>query len=256
MGNLPATDHNSHRMCTQHASQFLSRFPFEVYAFLTRHGELPPLRADCRSADHWLTQTSRACPRTGGRRILHTLLGRPIQLNCSQDNGIVLFLCARDTMAKAQVPESLLKKRQRDEAWATKKASAAAEAKTKAKSNRKLIFKKAEVYVKEYRQQVRGRAASLRSTRSLTERQHRAYSPPCCMIWLVTSAVSLACEIAARENKLFSRSTVCPRRSCSLVPSIQTKRGQQHALEHRYWARLEVALRLGQRAASSQSASN
>ena len=53
------------------------------------------------------------------------------------------------------VPESLLKKRQRDEAWATAKASAAAAAKVKAKANRKVIFKRAESYVKEYRSQVR-----------------------------------------------------------------------------------------------------
>ena len=58
-------------------------------------------------------------------------------------------------MAEGKVPESLLKKRQRDEGWAAKKASAASEAKTKSKENRKLIFKKAEAYVKEYRQQVR-----------------------------------------------------------------------------------------------------
>lgn len=66
-------------------------------------------------------------------------------------------------MAKAQVPESLLKKRQRDEAWATKKASAAAEAKSKSKENRKLIFKKAEQYVKEYRQQACAAPARLQA---------------------------------------------------------------------------------------------
>jgi hypothetical protein len=58
-------------------------------------------------------------------------------------------------MAEGKVPESLLKKRQRDEGWAAKKATAASEAKKKAKDSRKLIFKKAEAYVKEYRQQVR-----------------------------------------------------------------------------------------------------
>lgn len=57
-------------------------------------------------------------------------------------------------MAK-EVPESLLKKRQRDEQWATQKAAAKTEARKKAKENRKVIFKKAEAYVKEYRQQVR-----------------------------------------------------------------------------------------------------
>lgn len=56
------------------------------------------------------------------------------------------------------VPESLLKKRQRDEQWATQKASAAADAKAKSKANRKVIFKRAESYVKEYRSQVRADA--------------------------------------------------------------------------------------------------
>jgi large subunit ribosomal protein L7e len=58
-------------------------------------------------------------------------------------------------MVDAKVPESLLKKRQRDEQWRTKKAAAAAEARTKSKEKRRVIFKKAEAYVKEYRQQVR-----------------------------------------------------------------------------------------------------
>ena len=57
-------------------------------------------------------------------------------------------------MAK-DVPESLLKKRQRDEQWATQRAADRTEARKKAKENRKVIFKKAEAYVKEYRQQVR-----------------------------------------------------------------------------------------------------
>jgi Ribosomal L30 N-terminal domain len=60
-------------------------------------------------------------------------------------------------MVDSKVPESLLKKRQRDDQWRTKKAAAAAEAKTKSKETRKVIFKKAEAYVKEYRQQVRER---------------------------------------------------------------------------------------------------
>eukprot|EP00271_Cylindrocystis_brebissonii_P017299 TRINITY_DN4441_c0_g1_i1.p1 TRINITY_DN4441_c0_g1~~TRINITY_DN4441_c0_g1_i1.p1 ORF type:complete len:258 (-),score=71.79 TRINITY_DN4441_c0_g1_i1:273-1010(-) len=51
------------------------------------------------------------------------------------------------------VPESLLKKRRRDEQWAEERASQLLQAKTKAKENRKVIFKRAEQYIKEYRQQ-------------------------------------------------------------------------------------------------------
>jgi hypothetical protein len=55
-------------------------------------------------------------------------------------------------------PFAVLKKRKRDEDWATKKAAAATEAKAKAVATRKEIFKRAEQYVKEYRTQV-GRCA-------------------------------------------------------------------------------------------------
>ena len=57
-------------------------------------------------------------------------------------------------MAPGQVPETVLKKRKRDEEWAAKKASSVTEGKKKAKAGRKDIFKRAEQYVKEYRQQV------------------------------------------------------------------------------------------------------
>ena len=57
--------------------------------------------------------------------------------------------------AAGGVPESVLKKRKRDEDWATKKAAAVTEAKKKSKDKRKDIFKRAEKYVKEYRDQVR-----------------------------------------------------------------------------------------------------
>lgn len=53
------------------------------------------------------------------------------------------------------VPESVLKKRKRDEDWAAKKAANASEAKKKSRDQRKEIFKRAENYVKEYRDQVR-----------------------------------------------------------------------------------------------------
>ncbi|KAK9838146.1 hypothetical protein WJX81_004043 [Elliptochloris bilobata] len=49
------------------------------------------------------------------------------------------------------VPETVLKKRKRDEEWATKKAAQQLEAKKKARESRKEIFKRAEQYVKEYR---------------------------------------------------------------------------------------------------------
>ncbi|KAG7668505.1 hypothetical protein Ndes2526B_g03863 [Nannochloris sp. 'desiccata'] len=56
-------------------------------------------------------------------------------------------------MAPAAVPESVLRKRRRDDDWAAKRAAAGAEAKTKATGQRKEIFKRAEQYVKEYRQE-------------------------------------------------------------------------------------------------------
>jgi large subunit ribosomal protein L7e len=52
-----------------------------------------------------------------------------------------------------KVPESVLKKRKRDEDWAAKKTAAALAAKKAAKDKRKTIFKRAEQYVKEYRDQ-------------------------------------------------------------------------------------------------------
>ena len=55
---------------------------------------------------------------------------------------------------KGQVPETVLKKRKRNEDWAAKKAAAIVDAKKKSKTTRKEIFKRAEQYVKEYRDQV------------------------------------------------------------------------------------------------------
>jgi len=49
------------------------------------------------------------------------------------------------------VPESILKKRKRDEDWSAKKLEATEAAKKKAKASRATIFKRAEQYVKEYR---------------------------------------------------------------------------------------------------------
>ena len=53
------------------------------------------------------------------------------------------------------VPETILKKRKRDEEWAAKKAAKSSETRKYAKEKRSVIFKKAEQYVKEYRQQAR-----------------------------------------------------------------------------------------------------
>ena len=50
------------------------------------------------------------------------------------------------------VPESVLKKRNRAETWATEKASKALAARKEARAKRNTIFKRAESYVKEYRQ--------------------------------------------------------------------------------------------------------
>eukprot|EP00884_Botryococcus_braunii_P021925 jgi/Botrbrau1/8416/Bobra.0237s0036.1 len=54
-------------------------------------------------------------------------------------------------MAPSAVPESLLKKRKRDEEWAAKRAQEAQAKKETRKLQRKDIFKRAEKYVQEYR---------------------------------------------------------------------------------------------------------
>ena len=66
------------------------------------------------------------------------------------------------------VPESILKKRKRNDEWAVKKAAAADVAKKEAKAKRKVIFKRAEQYVKEYRDQVRGPPAWMEGAASFT----------------------------------------------------------------------------------------
>eukprot|EP00244_Chara_vulgaris_P015133 TRINITY_DN9_c0_g1_i2.p1 TRINITY_DN9_c0_g1~~TRINITY_DN9_c0_g1_i2.p1 ORF type:complete len:250 (-),score=65.66 TRINITY_DN9_c0_g1_i2:636-1385(-) len=53
----------------------------------------------------------------------------------------------------AVVPESVLKKRKRDEAWAKGRAEELREKRSKYKKNRVVIFKRAEQYIKEYRAQ-------------------------------------------------------------------------------------------------------
>lgn len=55
----------------------------------------------------------------------------------------------------APVPELLAKKAKRDEAWQAQRQAAALEARKKARAQRREIFKRAEQYVNEYRQQVK-----------------------------------------------------------------------------------------------------
>jgi hypothetical protein len=54
------------------------------------------------------------------------------------------------------VPETLLKKRKRDEEWASARKQQLEAARSKNAKNRQLIFKRAEQYIKEYRSQVWG----------------------------------------------------------------------------------------------------
>ncbi|KAL3692692.1 hypothetical protein R1sor_006343 [Riccia sorocarpa] len=58
-----------------------------------------------------------------------------------------------EAAAAPTVPESVLKKRKRDEQWAISRKEQQTAAKTKNRENRKIIFKRADQYVKEYRQQ-------------------------------------------------------------------------------------------------------
>jgi large subunit ribosomal protein L7e len=57
--------------------------------------------------------------------------------------------------AAPTVPETLLKKRKRDEQWASIRKQQLEVSRTKNVKNRQLIFKRAEQYIKEYRSQVR-----------------------------------------------------------------------------------------------------
>ena len=63
-------------------------------------------------------------------------------------------MSSADGSPVAVVPESVLKKRKRDEQWSLARKEQAEEAKLKSIQNRKVIFKRAEQYIKQYRQQV------------------------------------------------------------------------------------------------------
>mgnify|MGYP002775593235 FL=1 len=54
----------------------------------------------------------------------------------------------------ATVPESVLKKRKRDDQWSLTRKQKAEETKSNSAANRKGVFKRAEQFIKEYRQQV------------------------------------------------------------------------------------------------------
>ena len=58
-------------------------------------------------------------------------------------------------MSSSLVPESVLKKRKRDEQWAKNRAEILEKDAVKAKENKEIIFKRAEQYITEYRQQVK-----------------------------------------------------------------------------------------------------
>ena len=65
-----------------------------------------------------------------------------------------ISMSSADGSPVAVVPESVLKKRKRDEQWTLARKEQAEEAKLKSIQNRKVIFKRAEQYIKLYRQQV------------------------------------------------------------------------------------------------------
>ena len=71
--------------------------------------------------------------------------------------------------APATVPETLLKKRKRDEQWAAAKAEEVASAKTRNAKNRTLIFKRAQQYQEEYEQQVSGVRSDVRNMRRILQ---------------------------------------------------------------------------------------
>lgn len=83
-------------------------------------------------------------------------------------------------ISQPAVPETALKRRKRDEAWAAKKATADAEAAAAGKKNSEEIFKRAEKYVKEYRDQVRlGENAHTSREAHPTRCSRHDATPPC-----------------------------------------------------------------------------
>jgi large subunit ribosomal protein L7e len=76
-------------------------------------------------------------------------------------------------MSSGVVPELLVKKRRRDEQWAAERAAAAVEGRKHAKASRKEMFKRAEQYVKEYRQQASAGAGARMSSQRKEGRRER-----------------------------------------------------------------------------------
>eukprot|EP00965_Chrysotila_dentata_P186192 6148446-Pleurochrysis_carterae.AAC.1 len=80
-------------------------------------------------------------------------------ITVSQHDSSVLFVIgvsgslieAVKRSARVAVPESVLKKRKRAEKWQSEKETAAKAAEGEAKKKKEEIFKRAEAYVKEYR---------------------------------------------------------------------------------------------------------
>ena len=67
---------------------------------------------------------------------------------------VAIRMSSAEASPAVNVPESVLKKRKRDEQWSLAHAKEVEEAKCKSIANRKIIFKRAEKYIKEYNQQV------------------------------------------------------------------------------------------------------
>ena len=92
-------------------------------------------------------------PRSRRRDARSPLASRPaFRRTMAFADAVALLL---PMISQPAVPETALKRRKRDEAWAAKKATADAEAAAASKKNSEEIFKRAEKYVKEYRDQVR-----------------------------------------------------------------------------------------------------
>ncbi|KAJ4718756.1 putative 60S ribosomal protein L7 [Melia azedarach] len=69
------------------------------------------------------------------------------------DFGLFIIIEMGEVEAKVVVPESVLKKRKRNEEWALAKKQELDAAKKKKAENRKLIFNRAKLYAKEYAEQ-------------------------------------------------------------------------------------------------------
>lgn len=110
-------------------------------------------RRVCVRAHAWAASCAR------GRRVLGDDDDARETLNAQTRARGLTIACVLTTRVcfvnvQPSVPESVLKKRTRDAQWAEQKAAAAASAKAAGEKKREEIFKRAEKYVKEYRDQV------------------------------------------------------------------------------------------------------